>query len=61
VKWTNSSGAEVIGNWNPETVMYSKDFEGPATTVTNHYALIAGGNVRPFPDSVGPDLSHAAW
>jgi hypothetical protein len=49
VDWTNSSGTEVIGTWNTETVVYSKDYQGPATTVTTTSAFIGGGQVRPLP------------
>ena len=46
VEWVNSSGTEVIGSWNPETVVYSKNFRGPATSVTNYNALIGGGKIK---------------
>jgi len=59
VQWTNSSGTEVIGSWNPEVTVYSKNFQGPATSVTNDFAFIGGGQVRSFPWS--PGLSDAAW
>ena len=49
VEWTNATGTEVLGSRNTQTVAYSKDFPGPATTVTNHYAFIGGGKIRPFP------------
>jgi hypothetical protein len=59
VLWTNSSGTEVIGNWNPEVTVSSKNFQGPATSVTNHYAFIGGGKVMPFTWNPGP--RGAAW
>jgi hypothetical protein len=59
VQWTNSSGTEVIGSWNPETVTYSKNFPGPATSVTNYFAFIGGGKVGEFP--WGEGISEAAW
>jgi hypothetical protein len=59
VLWTNSSGTEVIGNWNPEVTVSSKNFQGPATSVTNHYAFIGGGQVMPFTWNPGP--RGAAW
>ena len=58
VEWTNAAGTEVLGSWSTETVAYSKDFPGPATTVTNHYAFIGGGKIRPFPWVPG---LHDAW
>jgi hypothetical protein len=59
VEWVNSSGTEVIGSWNPETVVYSKNFQGPATSVTNDNAFIGGGKVREFLRITGP--RGAAW
>lgn len=59
VEWTNSSGTELIGSWNPETVTYSKNFPGPATSVTNYFAFIGGGKVREFP--WGEGIRQAAW
>jgi len=59
VEWTNSSGTEVIGSWNPETVVYSKNFQGSATSVTNDFAFIGGGQIRTFPWV--PGLEEAAW
>ena len=59
VQWVNSSGTEVIGSWNPETVTYGKNFQGPATSVTNYFAFIGGGQVREFPWV--PALQEAAW
>ncbi len=59
VNWTNSSGTEVIGSWNTEVVTYSKNFQGPATTVTNYFAFIGGGKVSEFPWFPGSE--DAAW
>jgi len=59
VQWTNSSGTEVIGSWNPEVTVYSKNFQVAATSVTNDFAFIGGGTIRSFPWS--PGLSDAAW
>ena len=46
VEWTNSSGTEVIGSWNPETVVYDKNSQQAGTSVTNYFAYIGGGTVR---------------
>jgi hypothetical protein len=59
VNWTNSSGTEVIGSWNTEVVTYSKNVQGPTTTVTNYFAYIGGGTVREFPWF--PGSADAAW
>jgi len=59
VEWTNSSGTEVIGNWNPAVTVYRAGFQGAATSVTNYFGFIGGGKVRLFPWS--PGLIDAAW
>jgi hypothetical protein len=53
VKWTNSSGTEVIGNWNPETAVAG------GNSVANYFAFIGGGKVREFPWF--PAAEEAAW
>jgi hypothetical protein len=54
VAWTNSSGTEVIGSWNPQTGVL-----GQGMSVTNDFAFIGGGKVRSFPWA--PGLPDAAW
>jgi hypothetical protein len=46
VDWTNPSGTEVIGSWNPavEVVRHGE----PATEVTNYAGVIGSGKVKPF-------------
>jgi hypothetical protein len=53
VAWTNSSGTEVIGSWNPQTAVPG------GMAVTNEFAFIGRGEVRPFPWS--PGLDGAVW
>ena len=59
VKWTNSSGTEVIGSWNPQTLVYDKNGQVSGSTVANYFAFIGGGKVREFPWVGG--LQEAAW
>jgi hypothetical protein len=57
VEWTNPSGTELIGTWNPSVVTGSGS--GQATTVTNFIGFIGGGRVRPFgKPPLGP---YVAW
>jgi hypothetical protein len=57
VAWTNSSGTEIIGRWNP-SVHVTRDGV-PATSVTNDLAFIGGGEISQFP--WGPGVEDAAW
>jgi hypothetical protein len=59
VEWTNFSGTEVIGSWNPETALYGKNHQQIGNSVANYFAFIGGGTVREFP-WVGA-LQLAAW
>lgn len=59
VLWTNASGTEVIGSWNPETPVYGKNSQEIGNSVTNYFAFIGGGQVREFP--WGPGIRQAAW
>jgi hypothetical protein len=59
VEWTNSSGTEVIGSWNPQTKVYDKTGQVTGSEVTNYFAYIGGGKVREFP--WGPGMTDAAW
>jgi hypothetical protein len=59
VEWTNSSGTEVIGSWNPATPVYGKNSQEIGTSVTNYFAFIGGGKVREFP--WGQGMKEAAW
>ena len=56
VEWTNPSGTEIIGSWNPSVVTGSGG--GQTTTVTNFTGFIGHGAVRPFGPVIGPDV---AW
>ena len=47
VDWTNASGTEVIGSWNPAVQVV--DHGEPATEVTNYTGVIGNGKVKPFP------------
>jgi hypothetical protein len=59
VNWTNASGTEVIGSWNPETPLYDKNSQEIGNSVTNYFAYIGGGQVREFPWFPGSE--DAAW
>ena len=59
VEWSNSSGTEVIGSWNPQTVLYDKTGQVSGSEVTNYFAFIGGGKVKEFP--WGPGMEDAAW
>ncbi len=59
VRWTNSTGTEVIGSWNTQTVLYDKTGQVSGGEVTNYFAVIGGGKVREFPWAGG--LQDAAW
>jgi hypothetical protein len=59
VEWTNSSGTEVIGSWNPQTLVYDKTGQVSGSDVTNNFAFIGGGKVSEFP--WGPGMTDAAW
>jgi hypothetical protein len=59
VEWTNSSGTEVIGSWNPQTLVYDKTGQVSGGEVTNNFAFIGGGKVSEFP--WGPGMTDAAW
>jgi hypothetical protein len=57
VQWTNSTGTEVIGTWNPKK-HYTED--GSTVIATqNDFAYIGGGEIRQF--SWVPGLDRAAW
>jgi hypothetical protein len=56
VEWTNPSGTEIIGSWNPSVVTGSG--VGQTTTVTNLIGFIGHGAVRPFGPDIGPNV---AW
>jgi hypothetical protein len=53
VDWTNSSGTEVIGSWNPSVQLI-----GSGDQVTNYTAVIGNGKVEQFPRVTGP---RVAW
>ncbi len=59
VNWTNASGTEVIGSWNPQTPLYDKNSQEIGNSVTNYFAYIGGGQVREFPWFPGSE--DAAW
>ena len=56
VDWTNASGTEVIGSWNPSVQVV--DHGGPATQVTNYTGVIGNGKVKKFPPVLG---ARVAW
>jgi len=57
VDWTNPSGTEVIGSWNPTVITGPSD--NPLSTTMNYTAYIGHGTVKTFPVILGgPDL---AW
>jgi hypothetical protein len=56
VDWTNASGTEVIGSWNPSVQVVNHG--EPATEVTNYMGVIGNGKVKPFPAVFGP---RVAW
>lgn len=57
VEWANSSGTEVIGDWNPSVITYPG---GDKTTTTSNYnAFIGNGKVTSFPYIL--DTSQQAW
>jgi hypothetical protein len=55
VDWTNPSGTEMIGSWNPEVKVVSH--REPATKVTNDEGAIGSGKVKPFPYVLDPLVS----
>jgi hypothetical protein len=63
VDWTNSTGTEVVGSWNPEVITSSPGntaFNGArdvSTSVTNNTAFIGAGQVRPFPWDHGEQVT----
>jgi hypothetical protein len=52
VEWTNPSGTEIIGTWNPTVV------SAAGVTTTNFIGFIGHGTVRPFAPLPGPE---AGW
>lgn len=52
VDWTNASGTEVIGSWNP-----SVPVAGNGDEVTNYTGVIGNGQVKPFPRVLGPEVT----
>jgi hypothetical protein len=56
VDWTNASGTEVIGSWNPSVQVV--DHGETATEVTNYTGVIGNGKVKTFPTVFGPGV---AW
>ncbi|MCW2935924.1 MAG: hypothetical protein JWM19_6886 [Actinomycetia bacterium] len=58
VEWTNASGTEVIGEWNPTVITFPG---GDKTwTTSNYVGIVGGGTVRRFTAITDPDPS-AAW
>lgn len=51
VDWTNPSGTEIIGTWNPTVITGPSD--NPASTVTNDEGYIGNGTVKTFPYILG--------
>jgi len=47
VDWTNPSGTEIIGTWNPTVITGPTD--NPASTVTNDEGYIGNGTIKTFP------------
>jgi hypothetical protein len=56
VDWTNPSGTEIIGDWNPNVDSVSDGEK--AQTVTNFTGFIGHGSIRPFGPVFGLDV---AW
>jgi hypothetical protein len=56
VEWSNPSGTEIIGAWNPN--VDSVDHGAKVQTVTNFTGFIGHGKVRPFGPVFGPVV---AW
>jgi hypothetical protein len=56
VDWTNPSGTEIIGHWDPTVITGPSD--NPASTVTNDEAYIGNGRVKTFPNILDVSL---AW
>jgi hypothetical protein len=57
VDWTNPAGTKVIGSWNPAVKVVRRG--EPATSVTNDFAFLGEGTIRPF--LWNPSLDEAAW
>jgi hypothetical protein len=51
VDWTNPSGTEIIGAWNPAVITGPRD--NPVTTVTDNEGYIGNGTVKTFPYILG--------
>jgi hypothetical protein len=56
VDWTNPSGTEIIGSWNPNVDSVSNGEK--VQTLTNFSGFIGHGTVRPFSAAFGADV---AW
>ena len=52
VDWTNASGTEVIGSWNPSVPLADNGNE-----VTNYIGVIGNGQVKSFPRAFGPEVT----
>jgi len=57
VDWTNSSGTEIIGSWNPTVITGPSN--NPSSTVTNYEAYIGNDTVKTFPSV--PQGVQVAW
>jgi hypothetical protein len=51
VEWTNPSGTEIIGTWNPTVITGPSD--NPLSTTTNDEGYIGNGTVKTFPYILG--------
>jgi hypothetical protein len=51
VEWTNPSGTEIIGTWNPTVITGPSD--NPLSTTTNDEGYIGNGMVKTFPYILG--------
>jgi hypothetical protein len=60
VEWTNASGTEVIGQWNPTVVTFPGTSHSIWTT-TNYVGIIGRGTVRPFTAFTNHVPPHVAW
>ncbi|HEY3879583.1 MAG TPA: hypothetical protein VGM12_13400 [Trebonia sp.] len=52
VAWTNPSGTEVVGSWNPQVSVTG------GSEASNYEGVIGNGTVKTFPLVAGPT---AAW
>ena len=60
VEWTNASGTQVIGTWNPTVVTFAGTNHSVSTT-TNYAGIIGGHTVRVLPAIAGQNAAGAAW